>query len=119
MFWDPKNQYPGPTRPSKRSNSNGSRKLSSASPARAILPAQVRRIEGVRGEQIRSADLRRLPFTTGADLRAVYPDGLLAVSRDEPIRLHTSSGTTGKPKAIFFSRHDVNNAAELIARSFG
>jgi phenylacetate-CoA ligase len=63
------------------------------------------------------ADVRRLPFTTGADLRAIYPDGLLAVSRDEPVRLHTSSGTTGKPKAIFFSRNDVNNAAELIARS--
>ncbi|MGO8930919.1 MAG: phenylacetate--CoA ligase family protein [Limisphaerales bacterium] len=63
------------------------------------------------------ADVRRLPFTTGADLRAVYPDGLLAVDRDEAVRLHTSSGTTGKPKAIFFSRKDVDNAAELIARS--
>ncbi len=63
------------------------------------------------------AELRRLPFTTGADLRTVYPDELLAVSREEPVRLHTSSGTTGKPKALFFSREDVNNAAELIARS--
>ncbi len=42
---------------------------------------------------------------------------MLAVDRDEPVRLHTSSGTTGKPKAIFFSRKDVDNAAELIARS--
>ena len=63
------------------------------------------------------ADVRRLPFTTGADLRAIYPDGMLAVDRDEPVRLHTSSGTTGKPKAIFFSRKDVDNAADLIARS--
>ena len=62
-------------------------------------------------------DVRRLPFTTGADLRTIYPDGMLAVDREEPVRLHTSSGTTGKPKAIFFSRNDVNNAAELIARS--
>ena len=62
-------------------------------------------------------DVRRLPFTTSADLRANYPDGLLAVDRSEPVRLHTSSGTTGKPKALFFSRRDVNNAAELIARS--
>ena len=62
--------------------------------------------------------MRRLPFTTGADLRAIYPDGLLAVDRaEDPVRLHTSSGTTGKPKAIFFSRKDVDNAAELIARS--
>jgi phenylacetate-CoA ligase len=62
-------------------------------------------------------DVRRLPFITGADLRAIYPDGMLAVDKTEPVRLHTSSGTTGKPKAIFFSRADVNNAAELIARS--
>lgn len=74
---------------------------------------------GVRPEDIRSlADLRRLPFTTSADLRANYPTGLLAVSYDETLRLHTSSGTTGKPKALFFSRQDVNNAAELCARSF-
>ena len=39
------------------------------------------------------------------------------MDKSEPVRLHTSSGTTGKPKAIFFSRNDVNNAAELIARS--
>jgi phenylacetate-CoA ligase len=73
---------------------------------------------GVKPDQIKTlADVRRLPFTTGGDLRGVYPEGLLAVSRDEPVRLHTSSGTTGKPKALFFSRNDVNNAAELIARS--
>ena len=69
---------------------------------------------GVAPGDIKSlADARRLPFTTGADLRTVYPEGLLAVERDEAVRLHTSSGTTGKPKAIFFSRNDVNNAAEL------
>ena len=42
---------------------------------------------------------------------------MLAVDHEEPVRLHTSSGTTGKPKAIFFSRKDVDNAADLIARS--
>ncbi len=73
---------------------------------------------GLEPESIKSlADVRRLPFTTGADLRAIYPNGLLAVDRTEAVRLHTSSGTTGKPKAIFFSRKDVDNAAELIARS--
>ncbi|HWW02139.1 MAG TPA: phenylacetate--CoA ligase [Candidatus Acidoferrum sp.] len=72
----------------------------------------------LRPEHIKTlADARRLPFTTSADLRATYPDGLLAVPREAPVRLHTSSGTTGKPKALFFSRQDVNNAAELIARS--
>jgi phenylacetate-CoA ligase len=65
-----------------------------------------------------AADLRRLPFTTASDLRENYPDGLLAVPREEVLRLHTSSGTTGKPKALFFSRRDVDNAAELIARAF-
>jgi phenylacetate-CoA ligase len=64
------------------------------------------------------ADVRRLPFTTSADLRANYPDGMLAVDREEVVRLHTSSGTTGKPKAIFFSARDVDHAASLIARSF-
>lgn len=74
---------------------------------------------GVKPDDIRSlADLRRLPFTTSADLRANYPAGLLAVPYDQTLRLHTSSGTTGKPKALFFSRQDVNNAAELCARSF-
>ena len=73
---------------------------------------------GLSPDKIKSlADVRQLPFTTGADLRAVYPDGMLAVDRDESVRLHTSSGTTGKPKAIFFSRKDIDNAAELIARS--
>ncbi len=73
---------------------------------------------GVKPEAIQSLeDVQRLPFTTGADLRATYPDGLLAIEPHAPVRLHTSSGTTGKPKAIFFSRDDINNSAELIARS--
>jgi phenylacetate-CoA ligase len=74
---------------------------------------------GVTAASIKSlADLRRLPFTTSADLRDTYPAGLLAVPMDEALRLHTSSGTTGRPKALFFSPRDVDNAAELCARSF-
>jgi phenylacetate-CoA ligase len=74
---------------------------------------------GVTAESVKSlADLRRLPFTTSADLRDTYPAGLLAVPMDETLRLHTSSGTTGRPKALFFSPRDVDNAAELCARSF-
>lgn len=73
---------------------------------------------GLKPDEIKSAaDVRRLPFTTAADLRENYPNGLLAVPREEVLRLHTSSGTTGKPKALFFSRRDVDNAAELIARA--
>ncbi|MBN2505844.1 MAG: phenylacetate--CoA ligase [Verrucomicrobia bacterium] len=72
---------------------------------------------GFTPDDLRSlADVRRLPFTTGADLRATYPAGLLAVPLDDAVRLHTSSGTTGKPKALYFSRQDVDHAAELIAR---
>jgi phenylacetate-CoA ligase len=62
------------------------------------------------------ADLRRLPFTANADLRANYPTGFVVPNAAKAIRLHTSSGTTGKPKALFFSQKDVNQAAELIAR---
>jgi phenylacetate-CoA ligase len=73
---------------------------------------------GVKPEDIKSlADVRRLPFTTSADLRTVYPDGMLAVPHSTPVRLHTSSGTTGKPKAIFFSRKDIKTAADQVARS--
>ena len=73
--------------------------------------------EGLIPGDIRSlVDLRRLPFTTSDDLRAAYPFGMLAVSKEDVVRLHTSSGTTGKPKAIFFSGQDIDNSADLIAR---
>ncbi len=75
---------------------------------RGLTPAHIKSL----------SDARHLPFTTSADLRATYPTGLLAVPIDETLRLHTSSGTTGKPKALFFSARDVANAAELCARCF-
>ncbi len=62
------------------------------------------------------SDIGKLPFTTKEDLRDNYPYGLLAVPKSGVVRLHTSSGTTGKAKAIFFSKNDVNQSAELIAR---
>ncbi len=72
---------------------------------------------GLEPGQIKSLDdIRRLPFTVNQDLRDNYPKGLLAVNVGEVLRLHTSSGTTGKPKALYFSRNDVDNAAELMAR---
>ncbi|MDD5067133.1 MAG: phenylacetate--CoA ligase [bacterium] len=71
-----------------------------------IKPDKIRNLE----------EIRNLPFTTREDLRANYPYGLLAVSLDHVVRLHTSSGTTGKPKAILFSRKDIEQAADLIAR---
>jgi len=48
--------------------------------------------------------MQKLPLTTREDLRLNYPFGMLAVTKEQVVRLHTSSGTTGKPKAIFFSK---------------
>jgi phenylacetate-CoA ligase len=72
---------------------------------------------GIDPEKMRSLDtIKSLPFTTSDDLRLNYPYGLLAVPKDEVVRLHTSSGTTGKPKALFFSKGDIERSANLIAR---
>lgn len=72
---------------------------------------------GVTPSDLKSLDdIRKFPFTTKEDLFVDYPYGLLSVPPEKVVRLHTSSGTTGKPKAIFFSKKDINNSAELIAR---
>ena len=63
------------------------------------------------------ADLARFPFTTKADLRANYPFGMFAVPRDQVARIHASSGTTGKPTVVGYTREDVETWAELMARS--
>ncbi len=73
---------------------------------------------GVRHDDIRSlADLRRLPFTTKADFRDTYPFGLLAVPMDEVVRLHASSGTTGKPAVVAYTRRDLETWSEVMART--
>ncbi len=72
---------------------------------------------GVEPGDIRSrSDIGKLPFTTKEDLRLSYPTGMLAVDPELVVRMHTSSGTTGKPTAIFHTREDVENWAELMAR---
>ncbi|MDD5704621.1 MAG: phenylacetate--CoA ligase [Kiritimatiellae bacterium] len=72
---------------------------------------------GVTGDNIRSLDdLRRLPFTTKADLRDNYPLGFMAVSRREAVRYHGSSGTTGKPTFVAYTRRDLETWADLCAR---
>ncbi|MBI3946540.1 MAG: phenylacetate--CoA ligase [Armatimonadetes bacterium] len=63
------------------------------------------------------ADLKRLPFTTADDLREGYPFGMFAVPMDEVIRIHSSSGTTGKPKVVGYTRKDIATWAELMART--
>lgn len=64
------------------------------------------------------SDLQKLPFTTKEDLRSAYPYGFLTVPRDQLIRLHVSSGTTGRATAIFYTRYDIEAWADLMARCF-
>ena len=72
---------------------------------------------GLSPEQIKSADdVRRLPFTTKADLRAHYPLGFLAVPRSEVARYQGTSGTTGKPTWVAYTKNDVDNWSNLCAR---
>jgi phenylacetate-CoA ligase len=73
---------------------------------------------GVHPDDLRSlADLARFPFTTKADLRAAYPFGFFAVPMQEITRLHASSGTTGKPTVVGYTRNDISTWSGLVARS--
>jgi phenylacetate-CoA ligase len=62
-------------------------------------------------------DLKRLPFTTKDDLREHWPYGFLAVSKDELVRMHSSSGTTGRATVIFHTQHDIDEWTNIVARS--
>ena len=62
-------------------------------------------------------DIRLLPFTTKADLRDNYPFDMLAVPRKQCVRIHASSGTTGRPTVVGYTQGDVNMWADLVARS--
>jgi phenylacetate-CoA ligase len=63
------------------------------------------------------ADLAKFPFTTKADLRANYPFGLFAIPREGIVRVHASSGTTGKPTVVGYTKADIEMWAGLVARS--
>jgi phenylacetate-CoA ligase len=63
------------------------------------------------------ADLARFPFTTKADLRDNYPFGMFAVPREQVLRIHASSGTTGRPTVVGYTRRDLDDWADLVARS--
>lgn len=71
-----------------------------------IAPGDIRTID----------DITRLPFTTKDDLRANYPYGLFAVPMSDIVRLHASSGTTGRPTVVGYTRRDLSVWAEMIAR---
>lgn len=62
-------------------------------------------------------DLAKLPFTTKSDLRDNYPYGMFAVPMEEVVRVHASSGTTGKPTVLGYTQNDINTWANVVARS--
>lgn len=73
---------------------------------------------GVKPEDIQTlADVQKLPFTTKDDLRLNYPFGMFAVPMEEVRRIHASSGTTGRPTVVGYTQSDLDNWADLIARS--
>jgi len=73
---------------------------------------------GVHPDDVRSLDdLARLPFTSKQDLRDNYPFGMFAVPRSEVVRIHASSGTTGRPTVVGYTRKDIDTWATLMARS--
>ncbi|GAA1876826.1 phenylacetate--CoA ligase PaaK [Lapillicoccus jejuensis] len=73
---------------------------------------------GVHPDEIRDlADLARLPFTSKDDLRANYPFGMFAVPREQVVRVHASSGTTGKPTVVGYTQDDLGTWADVMARS--
>ncbi len=74
--------------------------------------------KGIRPGDIKSLeDLRLLPFTIKQDLRDNYPFDLFAVPQEDIVRLHASSGTTGKPTVVGYTKNDIDNWADLMARA--
>jgi phenylacetate-CoA ligase len=74
---------------------------------------------GIKPSDLKSlADLARFPFTVKADLRDNYPFGMFAVPREQLLRLHASSGTTGKPTVVGYTKQDLDTWADLMARCF-
>ena len=72
---------------------------------------------GIIAEDIRSlSDLRKIPFTTKDDLRRNYPYGMFAVPLREVVRIHSSSGTTGKPIVVGYTKNDIRIWSNLVAR---
>jgi phenylacetate-CoA ligase len=74
--------------------------------------------KGVHPDDLKQlTDLANFPFTVKKDLRDNYPFGLFAVPRDQVVRLHASSGTTGKPTVVGYTQNDIDTWADLVARS--
>ena len=75
-------------------------------------------VAGVKPANLKTlADLAKFPFTTKADLRETYPFGMFAVPMDKVVRIHASSGTTGKPTVVGYTKKDIDTWSHLMARS--
>jgi len=86
----------------------------------ALVPFYRQKFEeaGLRPGDIRSLDdLSRLPFTSKQDLRDNYPFGLFAVPMEQVVRIHASSGTTGKPTVVGYTQRDIRSWSEIMART--
>lgn len=77
--------------------------------AKGVKPTDIRGIE----------DIAKLPFTQKSEFREQYPFGMFAVPHKEIVRIHASSGTTGKPTVVGYTKADIDNWAECAARSLG
>jgi phenylacetate-CoA ligase len=113
-IWDP-----AETLPRDELRALQARRLAESVRRAAAVPfyREALRAAGVAAEEIRSADdVRRLPFTVKEDLRRNYPLGLLAVPRSEVARVHGSSGTTGKPTFVAYTKRDLDTWSGLVAR---
>ena len=75
--------------------------------------------KGIKPDDIKSLDdLKHLPFTVKTDLRDNYPFGLFAAKQEDIVRVHASSGTTGKPTVVGYTARDIKNWGDLMARTF-
>ena len=74
--------------------------------------------QGIQPDDLKTlSDLSKFPLTTKADLRSNYPFGMFAVPREQVVRIHASSGTTGKPTVVGYTQEDIDTWASLVARS--
>ena len=86
------------------------------------VPAYKKKFDeiGLRPEDIKGVeDLPKIPFTTKVDFRDNYPFGMFAVPMDQVVRVHASSGTTGKSTVVGYTRADIAAWAEMMARTLG
>ncbi len=116
MFWDKETETLD--RKSLQEMQLGRLKKALEAASRTPFYSKVFKENGVHVEKLRTLeDLRDIPFTTKNDLRVSYPDGMVAVPMRDVVRMHASSGTTGKSTVIFYTRKDVDEWASMVARS--